>query len=363
MFINKKKCNEIDDIEYIKSIKCRKDNYPIYTNVSKIVAIGDIHGDFESLIYCLYSANIIDDDLKWKGGNTFVVQTGDLIDDGRKFSIDADNKIFNHYTPHQPCDELIILEFLADLDKQAEKDGGRVLLCLGNHELMNVTDSIFQSSNVYENYIRPETAMYYKRPMILKRRMMFNLGGDLCMKLACILNSFVIINNYIFLHGGLNESFLKEIGINSDTPDPIQLLLQFNQNIKRFLRGEMTTHEIHNIINLIRHVNSIFWDRTYLNDINLENCDFINLRDNILKIDNLKMVIGHSVQKKISTTCGENIYKIDTAISRAFSNPAKYAPTDHSDRIHFLVIEKDKEPVQFKVEFINDKPIARIIEF
>ena len=363
MFINKKKCNEIDDIEYIKSIKCQKDNYPIYTNVDKIVAIGDIHGDFESLIYCLYSAKIIDDHLKWSGGNTFVVQTGDLIDDGRKFSIDADNQIFNHYTPHQPCDELIILEFLADLDKQAEKDGGRVLLCIGNHELMNVTDNIFQSSNVYENYIRPETAMYYKRPMILKRRIMFNLGGNLCMKLACILNSFVIINNYIFLHGGLNESFLKEIGIDSDTPDPIQLLLQFNQNIKRFLRGEMTTDEIHNIINLIRHVNSIFWDRTYSNDINLENCDFINLRDNILKIDNLKMVIGHSIQKKISTTCGENIYKIDTAMSRAFSNPAKYAPTDHSDRIHFLVIEKDAEPVQFKVAFINNKPFAITIPF
>jgi len=64
MFINKKKCNELDDIEYIKSIKCQNDNYPIYTNVDKIVAIGDIHGDFESLIYCLYSASIIDDDLK-----------------------------------------------------------------------------------------------------------------------------------------------------------------------------------------------------------------------------------------------------------------------------------------------------------
>ena len=68
-------------------------------------------------------------------------------------------------------------------------------------------------------------------------------------------------------------------------------------------------------------------------------------------------------KKKISTTCGENIYKIDTAISRAFSNPARYAPTDHSDRIHFLVIEKDKEPVQFKVEFINDKPFATTIQF
>ena len=75
------------------------------------------------------------------------------------------------------------------------------------------------------------------------------------------------------------------------------------------------------------------------------------------------MVIGHSVQKKISTTCGENIYKIDTAISRAFSNPARYAPTDHSDRIYFLVIEQDKEPVQFKVEFVNNKPFAKIVEF
>jgi hypothetical protein len=363
MFINKKKCNEIDDSVLINSIKCSSDIDPIYSNVSKIVAIGDIHGDFESLIYCLYSAELIDDNLKWKGGNTFVVQTGDLIDDGRKFTIDETNKIFNPYTPHEPCDELIILDFLADLDIQAEKDGGRVLLCIGNHELMNVTDNIFQLSNVYDNYIRPETAMYYKRPTILKRRMMFKLGGDLCNKLSCILNSFVIINNYIFLHGGLNALFLKEIGIDSSTENTIELLLQFNRNIKKFLKGEMNEEELINIIHLIRHTNSIFWDRTYSSVVNLEDCDFLDLRNNILKIPDLKMVIGHSVQKKISKTCGENIYKIDTAISRAFSNPIKYKPTDHSDRIHFLVIQKDKEPIQYKVVFINDMPIALSIEF
>jgi len=363
MLIKKKNCNEIDDLEYIKTIKCLPDIDPIYKNVNKIIAIGDIHGDFESLIYCLYSANIIDDNLKWKGGNTYVVQTGDLIDDGRKFTISEDNQVFNHYTPHQPCDELLILEFLADLNKQAENDGGRVLLCIGNHELMNVTDNIFQSSNVYENYIRPETAMYYKRPLILKRRIMFKLGGELCMKLSCILNSFVIINNYIFLHGGLNSVFLKEIGIQEDTSNPVQLLLEFNRNIKRFLRGEMTNDEISHIINLIRHTNSLFWDRTYFADVNIDNCDFINLRDNILKINDLKMVIGHSVQKKISKTCGENIYKIDTAISRAFSNPTRYSPTDQSDRIYFLIIEKDKEPVQYKVEFIDNIPYSKIIEF
>jgi hypothetical protein len=193
--------------------------------------------------------------------------------------------------------------------------------------------------------------------------MMFKLGGDLCNKLSCILNSFVIINNYIFLHGGLNAIFLKELGIDIDTENPIELLLDFNRNIKKFLKGEMSETEVNDIINLIRHTNSIFWDRTYSNNINLEDCEFIYLRDKILKIDNLKMVIGHSVQKKISKTCGENIYKIDTAISRAFSNPLKYKPTDFSDRIHFLVIEKNKKPVQYKVIFINDKPIAQIIEF
>ena len=48
----------------------------------RIVAIGDIHGDFNALLVALYKAEVIDMNGHWKGGDTFVIQVGDILDKG-----------------------------------------------------------------------------------------------------------------------------------------------------------------------------------------------------------------------------------------------------------------------------------------
>ncbi len=89
-----------------------------WEGVERIVAIGDIHGDFDNYMETLKLAGLVNKRGRWTGEDTHLVQTGDIPDRGP--------------------DTREIMEHIDKLAKQAEKDGGRVHLLIGNHEAMNV---------------------------------------------------------------------------------------------------------------------------------------------------------------------------------------------------------------------------------
>ena len=86
---------------------------------ARIVAVGDLHGDYEAWIDIARDAGLIDAKKKWIGGKTVLVQTGDITDRG--------------------ADSLKIIRHLQKLDGEAKAAGGRVIVLLGNHEAMMVT--------------------------------------------------------------------------------------------------------------------------------------------------------------------------------------------------------------------------------
>jgi hypothetical protein len=92
------------------------DHSPPY--VPRVVAIGDIHGDLDAFIRILQRTSLVDAQLKWSGGNAILVQTGDMIDRGPK--------------------SRGVMDLLMTLQKDAPRQGGRVIVLLGNHEAMNV---------------------------------------------------------------------------------------------------------------------------------------------------------------------------------------------------------------------------------
>ncbi|CAB9497771.1 serine threonine-protein phosphatase [Seminavis robusta] len=94
----------------------------------RVVAIGDVHGDFGMLLTALQLAGVIaeeivfDDDngeegrsFVWTGGSDVLVQIGDVLDRG----------------PH----ELQCWQLLMELSRQAQGEGGKVILLHGNHEI------------------------------------------------------------------------------------------------------------------------------------------------------------------------------------------------------------------------------------
>ncbi len=89
-----------------------------WTGVDRIVAIGDVHGDYEQFVKLLRSAGLIDDNEDWAGGQTHLVQTGDVPDRG--------------------ADSGKVMDLLMKLEKQAKKAKGYVHALIGNHEAMNM---------------------------------------------------------------------------------------------------------------------------------------------------------------------------------------------------------------------------------
>ncbi|RMH23374.1 MAG: hypothetical protein D6696_00825 [Acidobacteria bacterium] len=84
----------------------------------RVVAVGDVHGAFDALASILRQARLIDEDRRWIGGDAILVQTGDLLDRGHRV--------------------LRVLDLMMELEEQAAAAGGRVIVLLGNHELMNL---------------------------------------------------------------------------------------------------------------------------------------------------------------------------------------------------------------------------------
>ncbi len=101
------------------------DNYH-WTGVERVVAIGDLHGDYGRYIDVMESAGLIDKSGKWSGGQTHLVQTGDITDRG--------------------ADSRKIIDHLVKLSKQAKKKGGYVHLLIGNHEEMTCSSRCFMGA-------------------------------------------------------------------------------------------------------------------------------------------------------------------------------------------------------------------------
>ncbi|WP_265570147.1 metallophosphoesterase [Sphingomicrobium nitratireducens] len=84
----------------------------------RVVALGDLHGDYDAYIDIVAAAGLVDADGHWSGGSTVFVQLGDVTDRGP-----SSRKIIEH---------------LRTLDTEAEAAGGDVVVLAGNHEAMNV---------------------------------------------------------------------------------------------------------------------------------------------------------------------------------------------------------------------------------
>lgn len=84
----------------------------------RIVAVGDIHGAHDEFVGIMQAARLLDAERRWSGGNATFVQTGDYTDRGAGVRA--------------------VMDLLMTMEAQAAKAGGRAIVLLGNHELMNL---------------------------------------------------------------------------------------------------------------------------------------------------------------------------------------------------------------------------------
>jgi len=190
-----------------------------FSDVERIVAIGDIHGAYEALIETLQAADVIDEDLAWSGGKTHFVSTGDLLDRG----------------PHSR----LVMDLIMRLEKEAAIAGGRVHQLIGNHEVMNLTGDLrYVADEEYAAFLdmesEDEREYWYKRyrrdypadsdeaavrwqfdeqapPGFFGHRKAFRYDGPYG-KWLLKKPLMVVINDTVFVHGGI-PPFVAEHGL------------------------------------------------------------------------------------------------------------------------------------------------------
>ena len=89
---------------------------------ARIIAIGDLHGDWDAWLAIVRAAGLVGPGDRWSGGSATLVQLGDVADRGP--------------------DSLKIIRHLRQLQREAPRSRGKVIVLVGNHEAMNVTGDL-----------------------------------------------------------------------------------------------------------------------------------------------------------------------------------------------------------------------------
>jgi hypothetical protein len=294
--------------------------------VDRIIAIGDLHGDWILTIEILQKLKLIDNDLNWIGDNTVVVQVGDQIDRCRPNGKRCDEP---DATYEDEASDLKILEYFNKLHKQALEKKGGVYSLLGNHELMNVQgntnyvsyeslrEAIYEANKCYGLNLSNENVEESGKKA---REKLFKPGNYYARLLGCSRLSTLIIGDYLFAHAGVLPKYLKKNNIKSRDD-----LEDLNHKVSKWLLGCIDEHTIKDIID--SYETSPFWTRILGKlplglDINDPKC--IEYVKPVLDTFNLKgMVVGHTAQfyqnkKGISSTCNDSVHFIDIGLSKAF---------------------------------------------
>lgn len=292
-----------------------------------IIAIGDLHGDYAMTVKALKLAGVIDDNVKWIGGNTFVVQVGDQVDNCRpaEHSCEVPSDIDSSYSGEE-AEDIFVLKFMTELNEQAIKVGGRVISLLGNHEIMNVMGNMtyvsYNDVQKFKNYQDPDKKGKKFSTAKEARMHAFKPGNEYAKMLACTRLSAVIIGSYIFVHAGFINEFLNKVGISNKYD-----LYKISYLMKKWLLGLVTKNNVVDIINSRSY--SMFWDRVLgsippnMNIKDDSRCvEYLNKALDIFDVGT--MVIGHTPQifahhSGINKTCDGKLWRVDFGGSFGFN--------------------------------------------
>lgn len=266
--------------------------------VKRLVAIGDVHGDYRATLIALRKAKLIDSKNKWIGGDTVVIQLGDQVDRASRSDSDQDEN-----------SELKIINLFNRLHKQAQQQGGAVYSLLGNHELMNVFGDF--------SYASPMGIKSFGGPR--GRREQFRPGGPLAIKLAKTRNVVMKIGDFVFVHGGILPRLARKYK-----------LYEINNMMRSYLNGNLKLENDSRFRELFENQGSLLWTRCYSED--KPNCQPLYEALNILGAK--YMVVAHTPQDQgINCKCNRRVWRIDTGMSKAFGKKR-----NNMERIQILEI-------------------------
>jgi hypothetical protein len=150
-----------------------------YVGVSKVIAISDLHGEYDHTVNILKAASVIDDRRRWIWGEGHLVVVGDIFDRGDKVT---------------EC-----LWLCYRLEQEARAVGGRVHILLGNHEHMVLSGD--------DRYINDK----YLKGIVAKSRIDHEdlFGPDMVLgQWLRSKHAGITINDVLYVHAGIHRSLI-----------------------------------------------------------------------------------------------------------------------------------------------------------
>lgn len=227
---------------YAKSKQC------VWKDIERIIAIGDIHGDYDNFVKILKEAGLVDDSLKWSGGKTHFVQTGDILDRG-----DYPKEVF---------------DLIKKLEIEAEEAGGKVHMLLGNHEEMNITGVVFRydyvSPKQFASFL-PDAFRQKKENEFLKK--LNNSSEIMSNSDPTLLDSYLETNWNKVMKDSRNEE-IRKLYVNT-----------FNRNYGQWIIEHNTVIKINDIIFSHGGISERYasWPLEKINDVTREELNIFRL--------------------------------------------------------------------------------------
>ncbi|KAI3986909.1 hypothetical protein MKX01_014610 [Papaver californicum] len=301
----------------------------------RIIAVGDLHGDMSQTRSALEMAGVLSPDGRniWTGGETVMVQLGDILDRGE--------------------DEIAILSLLRSLHIQAKEKGGAVFQVNGNHETMNVEgdfryvdqggfeecvdflhhlenygdnwDEAFvdwvsvseqwkQDRKMNESYWGPWNILQ-KQKGVIARSTLLRSGGLLARELARHPVALKV-DDWVFCHGGLLPHHVA-YGVE-----------KMNNKVSHWMRGPDDNGDNDPELPFIatRGYDSVVWNRLYsgqtgdIEDYQARQIYSI-LQETLRALGGKAMVVGHTPQTEgINCKYGCSIWRVDVGMSSGVLN-------------------------------------------
>lgn len=242
----------------------------VYEDIDKVVALSDIHGQFDVLIELLTNHHIINEKGNWNFSDGHMVITGDIFDRGEQVNE--------------------VLWFLYKLDFQAQQVGGQLHLLMGNHEQMVFMGDL---RYVHEKYKVTETLLERSYDQLYGKNT--EIGQWLRSK-----HTLVKINDALFLHGGISPQWI----------DRKLTIGKANQLFRQHIDDEEIELKNDDTLSFLFYSQGPTWFRGYFSDEFPEK-DVDKLL-NYFDINHI--VVGHTSQEQVMGLFSNKVIAIDSSI-------------------------------------------------
>jgi len=296
----------------------------------RLVCVGDVHGDINALKRFLTVAKVFDGN-RWTGGNTILVQCGDVLDRG--------------------AEELECFSLLTSLSKQAAEQEGSLICLWGNHEALNAA-GLFQyteGDKEYEEQIGHALDISSLNTKLWRiqfggnqpsRWASYEPGGLLALPLMAHLKVAVQVGKTVCVHAGLTQHHLDMYGGLKGMNDIARKWIEEahhrqNNNLGDYdsvedvikdanNRAKRAASSMPNCLGGGSGESSPVWMRTYSYPPNMpprnsEKTQAI-LDEVLTTLDADRIVMGHTVQNQINAVLRGKAWRIDVGASRGVSS-------------------------------------------